>query len=379
MSLSRLKKIFAIVLGLLVFSPSNLWSQTSIRFYGNGVAAPDQDRIKIQIDEVGNNNPGPPVDVGSEDFTIEFWMKAAASDNTAPTQSCGSNIDWIYGNIIIDRDRFNQDRKYGISIVGGKIIFGVSGDGTGDRTICSTTNVLDNVWHHIALQRRRSDGYLWLYIDGVLEAQADGPDGDISYPDNGTPCSDCCGGNCNGSDPYIVLGAEKHDAGAQYPSYNGHIDELRFSNVIRYSGNFTPSEAPFIPDGSTMGLYHFEDGMGSSQLMDASGAMGGPSHGAMHYGGTPQGPVWVSDSPLGCGTTPANTWISAQQGTWDANPDNWSLVLIPTKCHLVILPPDARVQIIENTQAAAKTLDVQLGAILDVGVGGILQVGDEMN
>ena len=129
-----------------------------------------------------------------------------------------------------------------------------------------------------------------------------------------------------------------------------------------------------------MGLYHFEDGMGSSQLTDASDAMGGPSHGVVQYGGSPQGPVWVSDSPFGCGdTTPPNTWISTQLANWDGNPDNWSLVLIPTECHLVILPPEAQVQINDNTQAAAKTLDVQLGAILDVGLGGILQVGDEVN
>jgi hypothetical protein len=61
--------------------------------------------------------------------------------------------------------------------------------------------VLDGAWHHIAVQRRRSDGYMWLYVDGRLEAQGDGPDGDISYPDDGVPCDRCCNGNpCNFSD-----------------------------------------------------------------------------------------------------------------------------------------------------------------------------------
>jgi len=289
----RLTKIISVCFLLMTLSQS--FSQTSIRFMGNGVNAPDLDRIKIDIDDVSNNNPGPPVDIGASDFTIEFWVKAEASNNTSPAISCGVNIDWIYGNIIIDRDRFNQDRKYGISIAGGVIVFGVSGDGSGDRTLCGTTNVLDNVWHHVAVQRRISDGYLWVYIDGSLETEGDGPNGDISYPDDGVPCNSCCdGGNCNNSDPYIVLGAEKHDAGAQFPSYNGHLEELRFSNILRYTTNFSPASSPFTSDSSTMALYHFEEGSGSV-LNDASG---GPSNGVINYGGSPVGPIWVNDSPF---------------------------------------------------------------------------------
>ena len=71
-------------------------AQSFIRFYGNGIDAPDNDRVKIMIDDVNNNNPGPPADIGAEDFTLEFWMKASAIDNLAPGISCGFNINWIY-------------------------------------------------------------------------------------------------------------------------------------------------------------------------------------------------------------------------------------------------------------------------------------------
>ena len=134
--------------------------------------------------------------------------------------TCGANTAWINGNIVVDRDRFNQDRKFGVSIAGGVVVFGVSGNGTGDRTICGTTSVLDDAWHHVAVQRRRSDGFMSLYVDGTLQASADGPDGDVSYPDNGVP-GNFCGGPCMNSDPFLVLGAEKHDAGAAFPSYRG--------------------------------------------------------------------------------------------------------------------------------------------------------------
>jgi len=269
----------------------------SLRFYGNGFG--DIDRVKIRIDDPTNNLPGPPADIGATDFTIEFWVKGTLADNPSSPVTCGANEDWIYGNIVIDRDRFSQDRKFGISIAGGRVVFGVTGNGTGAFTICGTSNVLDGAWHHIAVQRRRSDGYMWLYVDGRLEAQGDGPDGDISYPDDGVPCGSCCNGrSCDFSDPFLVFGAEKHDYDRNtYPSFSGYLDEVRLSTVLRYSGNFTPPSQPFTPDAHTAALYHFDEGSGT-QIRDSSGAAGGPSDGELRYGGNPAGPVWTTDTPF---------------------------------------------------------------------------------
>lgn len=310
---SRMKKQSNILLFITLFAveiaictdrwlaPAQAIAATSgyaLRFFGNGIN--DIDRVKIQIDDPATANPGPPADVGTTDFTLEFWMKASASENTASAVQCGSNINWIYGNIIFDRDRFNQDRKFGLSIAGGLLVFGVSGDGTGDRTICGVTDILDSQWRHVAIQRRRSDGQMWLFVDGFLEAQANGPDGDISYPDDGVP-GNFCGGNgkqpCTNSDPYLVIGAEKHDAGPQFPSYSGWVDEVRLSNVLRYSGNFTPPILPFSPDGDTVALYHFDEGQ-DNVIDDSSGAIGGPSNGVRRLGGSPAGPLWVTDTPF---------------------------------------------------------------------------------
>jgi hypothetical protein len=300
---------FLILSICLIAVYSNALGQSSsagyaLRFHGNGNN--DIDRVKILIDDPTTSMPGPPADIGATDFTVEFWMKALASENRAPAVVCGSNINWIYGNIIFDRDRYNQDRKYGLSIAGGRFVFGVSGNGTGDRTICGARDVLDGQWHHIAVQRRRADGWMWLYIDGTPDAQADGPDGDISYPDSGIP-GNYCGGPCTNSDPYLVIAAEKHDAGAQYPSFSGWIDEVRISRVLRYSSSFTRPSAPFRTDGNTSALYHFDEGNGDV-VNDSSGASGGPSNGVRRYGGNPPGPVWVlSDAPLAGGTPPDTT------------------------------------------------------------------------
>lgn len=108
---------------------------TSLRFHGNGVGAPGLDRVKIPVDDVGDAEPGPPADIGATDFTIEFWMKAVAAENTAGAVSCGENVAWIEGNIVVDRDRFDQGRKFGLSIAGGRMVFGVSGESS-SRTVC---------------------------------------------------------------------------------------------------------------------------------------------------------------------------------------------------------------------------------------------------
>jgi len=279
-------------------------SPYALRFRGQGIAAPGLDRVVVPLDDPATEEPGPPVDVGAADFTIEMWMKPDVAGNNAAAVTCGANVDWISGNIVLDRDRFGQDRKFGLSLAAGRLVFGVSGDGTGDRTICATTSLLDDQWHHVAVQRRRSDGRLSIYVDGALEAEEDGPDGDVSYPDDAVPCADCCGGSsCNGSDPFLVFGAEKHDAGAAFPSYAGLLDEVRISVSLRYAGaSFPVPAAPFLADAGTAALYHFDEGNGDD-IVDDSATIGGASPGSRRYGGAAAGPDWVTDTPFP--TTPA--------------------------------------------------------------------------
>ena len=259
----------------------------SLRF--NGAGAGDIDRVKIRIDDPATTLPGPPADVGAGDFTLEVWLMASAAENTAPSVVCGANTAWTAGNVVVDRDRQGADRKFGLSIAGGKVVFGVSGDATGSLTLCSLSSVLDGAWHHVAAQRRRSDGFLWLFVDGNLEAQAPGPGGDISYPDAAAPA--------NAHDPYVVLGAEKFDTGL---AYSGWLDELRISTKLRYTANFPRPRAPFVVDRFTAALYHFDDGSGAT-LHDVAGAIGGPSNGLIKRGGAANGPAWMPESPFNVG------------------------------------------------------------------------------
>jgi hypothetical protein len=49
-----------------------------------------------------------------------------------------------------------------------------------------------------------------------------------------------------------------------YPFFDGAIDEVRISSVVRYTSDFVPSSTPFSADANTLGLWHFDEGAGQS-------------------------------------------------------------------------------------------------------------------
>ena len=295
---------WVLLVGMLSTAPV---AANSLRFFGNGDN--QIDRVKIPID------PDVPVDVGATDFTIEFWMRAPPGENNASPCNAGPTNNWIFGNIVIDRDIWGagQTGDYVISLFTDGLAFGVWVSGGGDRTICGDSALDDNQWHHIAVTRRLSDGRMQLYIDGQLEAADNGPLGDVSYLSPGQ----------SDDDPFIVLAAEKHDADPPlYPSYSGWMAELRFSTVLRYAGSFLPPTQAFTTDPQTVGLYHFDEGSGNV-VGDSSGAPGGPSDGVRNFGGSPAGPLWSAESPFGA----AQSSLQFDQGAYSIDEDGGSATI----------------------------------------------------
>jgi hypothetical protein len=298
---------------LLIYAaawPALLYSLTghavSLEFFGLS-SADEGDyvgRVRIPLDDPEiDDDPGPAVDVGAGDFTIEFWMRT--TEPGPSIGSCSSN-NWISARIIIDRDRYEQARAYGIAITDGVIAFGVDSN-EGSETVCGDTDVADDEWHHVAVQRRYSDGRLYIFVDGGLDAEEDGPGGDISYPDNGYPNDRCVINGmssqpCLESDPYIVIGAEKHDVDVDsYPPFIGRIDEIRFSDTLRYATGYTVPTSGFAVDGSTVALYPLEEGTAGSscltgnQIFDTAGG----DDGHCRFGGNSSGgPRWSADTPF---------------------------------------------------------------------------------
>ncbi len=280
--------------GVTLLLPGNVAAQQeySLRFYGTG--ARDVDRVKIPLDA-----PHRSVDVGATDFTVEFWMRALPGANASGPCVAGPDT-WISGNIMFDRDIFGTGDygDYGISLYGGRIAFGVA-TSTASRTICGATNVADGQWHHIAVTRRSSDGQLSIFVDGVLDGQAPGPVGDISYRDGRAAQWP--------NEPYLVIGAEKHDYDrVAYPSFNGWIDEVRISNTLRYTVSFARPTQPFTPDALTAALYHFDEGAGLI-VNDTSGAIDGPANGTLFVDPLSGGPAWSAETPPWTGNPPTST------------------------------------------------------------------------
>lgn len=167
--------------GSLLTVLSTLPGGFTLRF--NGQPGDDQQNNRVFFNLLDPDQPDAKtnLNVGSEDFTVEWWLKANREENKSNRAVCGKNKDWIYGNILIDMGHTNIPGGYGVSLFDGRVAFGVTGPDGNSLTICSVSQVTDMSWHHIAVQRRVSDGKLWLTIDGKLEASGNGSPGDISY------------------------------------------------------------------------------------------------------------------------------------------------------------------------------------------------------
>jgi hypothetical protein len=277
-------------------------TDTSLRFYGNSSSAVD--RLKIPIDDPNRDSPGPMMDLGLYDYVVEWWIKANPGDNNAADITCGSNDNWKLGNIVYDRSSSFGAAQWGVSLVAGKVAFGVSDSSGTSTTLCSNSTIDDGTWHHIAIQRNRynnsqglyADGELWLFVDGIMESNVVGPIGRIDYPDSTPPGSSCgsSGTDLCKDDSYLVIGGGKDDRGLPF---NGWIDDIRSSAWLRYFDDFSIPTAPHDADGLTSAILRFDSGSGNVAY-DTGGYDGGTSNGWLYTGGSPSGPEWSTENPF---------------------------------------------------------------------------------
>jgi hypothetical protein len=246
----------------------------ALRFYGN--ASAQIDRIRIPLEDGASAQY--PVNVGAGDFTVEAWIRCAYADNDTAV------ADVRYSNIIYDRDSWGEQRGHCIGVTrnGSNLvaIFGQAGSGGGWSAIRSASHLGDGAWHHVAVTRNQGTGQVRIWVDGASEASGTYDTSNWSYPAGHTIV--------DGQDnEYAVIGTEKHDVGY---GYNGWVDELRISDVVRYTSSFTPGRR-FEPDSDAVGLYHFDDATGTV-VSDSAAVAGAPTNGELLVGGAPSGPVW---------------------------------------------------------------------------------------
>jgi len=124
--------------------------------------------------------------------------------------------------------------------------------------------VASNGWFHLAGVYDPSIGHARLYVNGIQVGQ---------QATVGTPAAN--------SDE-LRIGID-WDFGC---AMLGVIDEVRISSVARYSAAFTPVTT-FVPDPSTIALYHFDE---------YTGAVATDSSGNGHHG-TIAGATWTTEHP----------------------------------------------------------------------------------
>jgi hypothetical protein len=175
------------------------------------------------------------------DYTIEAWVLWKGGSALQRVFDFGTTGDpfttpWMF---------FTPD------IGGGTVRFAISTDGLGNPQIVDAPFTFpQNTWSHFALVQ--SGTTLTIYVNG----NAIGSSNAVTiHPSNlGSTTENWLGQSQFGGDPH----------------FNGQIDEFRISNTARYAGNFTPQTIEFSVDGSTVALYHFDEGSGQTTA-DATG------------------------------------------------------------------------------------------------------------
>jgi hypothetical protein len=148
-------------------------------------------------------------------WTIEFWAYANGLATSTIFTTAGSGVRLLQGS-------------------SGALTLGSTTTGAGWNIALTSSNSLTNAtWTHIAIVGSGSN--LVLYVNGQSSATSS------SMSLSTTALSS------------LLFG---YDNITTY--WNGYIDELRVSNVARYSGNFSVQTLPFVADVSTLVLNHFE-------------------------------------------------------------------------------------------------------------------------
>jgi len=118
-------------------------------------------------------------------------------------------------------------------------------DGTLYQTMDPAPSAI-NTWHHVAITWIPNNAYLWV------------------------------NGNSKGSSINVPITANPHDGfhiGGQTeprrPNIGAYICRVRFSDIVRYTTNFTPA-IDFTPDANTIALWRMTEGSGTT-VADESG------------------------------------------------------------------------------------------------------------
>lgn len=173
---------------------------------------------------------------GTGDFTIEGWAYATAAST--------NGFIWAHDDYPAENDRSIYLTTYGGGTNAG-LTMRVSLDGSTWANSNAPITTTINAWHHYAVVRHGTD--FSVYLDGTGASQLTSSSA------------------VHDSAASIMIGDIPAAAGLR-----GYIDEVRVSNIARYTANFTPSTTAFTCDANTVLLLHMDGTNGGTSFPDSS-------------------------------------------------------------------------------------------------------------
>ena len=177
--------------------------------------------------------------VNQRDFTIEFYLKADASQTQYPG-IWGKTGFWSEINVELYVP--GKVRCIYATTIGGNQYFGTD-----------TVSWSSNLWDHYAIVGDGNLNQLRIYKNGVLDASTPHGTPDWSLPNNDSKIGAVFQGWTGPNTQYL----------------KGRIDDFRVSDIARYSSNFTPPQN-LSTDINTRVLYSFNS-ISSGIVPDLSG------------------------------------------------------------------------------------------------------------
>jgi len=160
-------------------------------------------------------------EVGSEDFSFEFWMYAASAGS-------GTNR-----GVISKRSGTGTYDEFAVFIDSSNLLqFLTSNNGTSWTGVFKTTAITHDTWYHVAVGRTGSTPYIWMNGVSSINSTTGVVTGDLTNGSTG-----------------LALGALATDG---FSPFRGSLSHMRLTvGKNRYTSAFTSPVAPFAAQGIT--------------------------------------------------------------------------------------------------------------------------------
>lgn len=201
------------------------FGQSSAEFDGSG------DYLIVGDSDFANSIPA------LDEFTVEFWVRFDRTTNFEFLMGSRNTGLGTPGWAI--QYRGDTDDKINLFYTNGGVTYELE----------TTTTFTSGTWYHIAWVKP-NDGNLYVYVDGTQEDSNTEP----TYVDASEP---------------IWIGRRQNGSG----DLDGYIDEVRISDIARYTSGFTPSTTPFENDDNTLLLMHMDGTNGNQDFEDDNGTV----------------------------------------------------------------------------------------------------------